>query len=138
MVTTPGTDHVCSQRVLQGQSRAHGWEWQCTACTLRLDHGLVGLGKGLRRRHRQRRHQLRAESAAWARAVEAQARGSDCCARLCVATVGSSDYGRQGTEHSTASQGSAMRAGHGHGRGSWSGGRARQWRLEGGGGGGGW
>ena len=54
-----------------------------------------------------------------------------------MATVGSSDYGRQGTEHSTASQGSAMRAGHGHGRGSWSGGRARQWRLEGRGGGGG-
>ena len=75
--------------------------------------------------------------------MEARARGSDCCARLmavqgllrarlCVAAVGSSGNGRQGT---------------GYARGSCSGGRAhqrtwawalngsRQGRLEGGGGG---
>ena len=55
----------------------HGWEWQCTARTLRLDQGLVGLGRGIRRLHRQW-----PEAAASARAVGAQARGSDCCARL--------------------------------------------------------
>ena len=61
--------------------------------------------------------------------MEAQARGPDCCARLCVAAVGSSGYGRHGTGHSAAYQGSAMRAGHGHSHDSWSGGRAQQWRL---------
>ena len=50
-------------------------------------------------------HWLRAEAAAQARAVEAQTRGPDCCARLCVPAVGSSGYGRQGTGHSAASQG---------------------------------
>ena len=55
----------------------HGWEWQCTAHTLRLYQGLAGLGRGLKRRHRQW-----PEATALARAVGAQARGSDCCARL--------------------------------------------------------
>ena len=52
--TTPGADHVCSQRVYRG-SRAHGWEWQCTALTLWLDQGsaepkqaTAGLGHGWR------------------------------------------------------------------------------------------
>ena len=57
----------------------HGWEWQCTVRTLRLDQGLAGLGRGLRRWHRQW-----PEAAAPARAVGAKVRGSDCCARLVV------------------------------------------------------
>ena len=52
-----------------------------------------------------RQQWLQAEAAARARAVEDQARGPDCYARLCVAAVGSSGYGRQGTRHSAASQG---------------------------------
>ena len=67
-----------------------------------------------------RRHWLRAEEAARARAVEAQARGPDCCARLCVATVGSSGYGRQGTGTCAAT---GVEAGHdngGSGQGTWA------------------
>ena len=49
----------------------------------------LGLGSGLRRRHRQRRHQQWAEATALARAVGAQARGSDCCAHLvAIASLG--------------------------------------------------
>ena len=50
--------------------------------TLRLDQGSAGLGRGLRRRHRKRRHRQWPEAATPARVVGAQARGSDCCARL--------------------------------------------------------
>ena len=55
--------------------------------------------------------------------MEAQAHGTDC-SRL-------ERLWETGHGALAASQGSAMRAGHGHLRGSWSGGRGRQWRLGG-------
>ena len=77
-MTSTGTNHVCGPVTWQGQNRAAAVD----CAHAQGGPGLGGGGNGLKRRRRQWRQWQWAPAAAQARAVEAQARGSDCCARL--------------------------------------------------------